>query len=78
MRQKRPTRVDVTIRIEPTSAERLDAIVQALRDAGLENIDVHRRFLVINGTSAAATLDALRAVNGVASIRKDRGYHTQE
>jgi hypothetical protein len=69
--------VDVTIRVDKASAERLDAIVRALEASGLRDVDVHQRFLVINGSTAAERVSELRAIEGVASVREDQTYKAQ-
>ena len=37
----------------------------------------HARFMIVNGCVSAGSLDALRKVKGVASVRKDETYRTQ-
>jgi hypothetical protein len=69
--------VDVTIRVDKASAGRLDEVVRALETSGLTNLDVHERFLVVNGSVAANRVDELRKVGGVASVREDRSYKAQ-
>lgn len=69
--------VDVTIRIDKGDADRLDEIVNALEASGLANVDVHKRFLIVNGTVPGDGVEALRKVSGVASVREDRRYKTQ-
>lgn len=66
--------VDVTIRIDKADADRLDDIVRALEAAGLANCDVHRKFLLVNGSAPADAMAKLRRVDGVASVREDRTY----
>lgn len=70
-------RVDVTIRIDPAEAGRLDEIVRALRARGLDEVETHPRLLIVNGRVDQDRLDALRAVKGVASVRPDRTYKAQ-
>jgi hypothetical protein len=70
--------VDVTIRIEKSQSDRLDEIVRALKAAGLRKVETHDRFGVVNGEVSAAGMDGLRAVAGVASVREDKSYRTQE
>jgi hypothetical protein len=77
MTGKSPRIVDVTIRIDKNAAERLDAIVGSLAASGLTNIDLHKRFLIVNGSVDVDDLDALRAVDGVASVRQDQTYKAQ-
>jgi hypothetical protein len=69
--------VDVTIRIDKGASARLEQIVSALEASGLTRLDVHERFLIVNGSAAPGTLDKLRKVEGVASVREDRKYRTQ-
>jgi hypothetical protein len=70
-------KVDVTIRIETAQAGRLDEIVRALIASGLDRVESHARFMIVNGCVSAGALDALRKVEGVASVRKDETYRTQ-
>ena len=49
-------------------------IVRALEQAGLAEVQPHARFLLVNGSSNAVRLDALRQVDGVASVRVDQRY----
>lgn len=74
---KQSRTVDVTIRLNKANADRLDDIVRALETSGLRNPDVHRRFLIVNGSVAAELIDELRAVEGVASVREDQTYKAQ-
>jgi hypothetical protein len=69
--------VEVTIRIDTAQAGRLDEIVQALIASGLDRVESHARFMIVNGCVSAGSLDALRKVKGVASVRKDETYRTQ-
>ena len=71
------TTVELTVRIAKASAGQLDEIVRALEASGLSNLDVHKRLLMINGTAPADAVDALRAIEGVASVRADSTYRTQ-
>jgi hypothetical protein len=70
--------IDVTIRIETAQAGRLDEIVRALIASGLDRVECHARFMIVNGSVSAGALDALRKVDGVASVRKDETYRTQQ
>jgi hypothetical protein len=74
---KQSRTVDVTIRLNKDNADRLDDIVRALESSGLRNADVHRRFLMVSGSVAAELIEALRAVEGVTSVREDRTYKAQ-
>ena len=69
--------VDVTIRIDQAHAGRLDEIVRALKACGLDRVESHARFMIVNGCVSADALDDLRKVEGVASVRKDETYRTQ-
>ena len=69
--------VDVTIRIDQDQAGRLDEIVRALKACGLDRVESHARFMIVNGCVSADALDELRKVEGVASVRKDETYRTQ-
>jgi hypothetical protein len=66
--------VEVTIRIEKSQSGRLDEIVRNLKAAGLRNVETHDRFGMVNGEARADSLDVLRAVAGVASVREDTTY----
>jgi hypothetical protein len=77
MADDKSDRIDVTIRIETTQAGRMDEIVQALIAHGLDRVESHARFMIVNGCISADALDALRKVKGVASVRKDETYRTQ-
>jgi hypothetical protein len=70
-------KVDVTIRIDTAQAARLDEIVRALVASGLDRVESHARFMIVNGCVNAGSLDALRKVEGVASVRKDETYRTR-
>jgi hypothetical protein len=70
-------KVDVTIRIETAQAGRLDEIVRALVASGLDRVESHARFMIVNGCVSADAFDALRKVEGVASVRKDDTYRPQ-
>jgi len=69
--------VDVTIRIDQDQAGRLDEIVRALKACGLDRVESHARFMIVNGCVSADALEELRKVEGVASVRKDETYRTQ-
>jgi hypothetical protein len=70
-------KVDVTIRIEKSDQGRMDEIIEALKGGGLDHVESHKRFMIVNGSVSVDALDALRKVRGVASVRKDRTYKTQ-
>ena len=55
----------------------MDEIVEALKGSGLDRVESHKRFMIVNGSVNADALDALRRVKGVASVRKDSTYKTQ-
>lgn len=71
-------KIDVTIRIEKADQGRMDEIVEALKSGGLGHVESHQRFMIVNGSVSADSLDALRNVKGVASVRKDGVYKTQK
>jgi len=69
--------IDVTIQIDKAQAGRMDEIVLALKACGLDQVESHARFMIVNGCVSADALDALRKVEGVASVRKDQTYRAQ-
>jgi hypothetical protein len=69
--------IAVTIRIAKDAEGRLDAVVTALKAAGLSNAEVRTRFLMVQGDVSAAGRAALEAVDGVLSVQADRSYKTQ-
>ncbi len=77
MADKTSDMTDVTIRIDKAQAGRMDEIVRALIACGLDRVESHARFMIVNGCISADALDALRQVEGVASVRKDQTYKTQ-
>ncbi len=72
-----PRALDVTIRIDKSQAADFEAIVRALKAAGLRKVEPHDRLGIVNGEVSADSLDDLRAVSGVASVREDKTYRTQ-
>ena len=72
-----PGLTDVTIRIDKARSGQMDTIVRDLESVGLERIERHDRFAVVNGCVNSDRLDSLRKVQGVASVREDRTYRTQ-
>ena len=70
-------KIDVTIRIDKADAPRMDEIVDELKSHGLEEVQSHVRFMIVNGTVSEDSLDALRKVRGVASVRQDTTYKAQ-
>ncbi|WP_247455321.1 MULTISPECIES: hypothetical protein [unclassified Bradyrhizobium] len=56
----------------------MDEIIDALKVSGLDQVESHKRFMIVNGSVNADTLDELRKVKGVASVHQDRSYKTQE
>ena len=69
--------VDVTVRIEKDKADQMDEIVRKLKACGLDRVESHERFMIVNGCVSSDALDDLREVEGVASVRKDETYRTQ-
>ncbi len=72
------TKVDVTIRVHTAQSSRFEEIVRALVQAGLTDVQSHARFLLVSGSSDSARLDALRQIDGVASVRVDQRYLPSE
>lgn len=70
-------KIDVTIRIEKSHADRIDEIVDALKGKGLTDVESHARFMVVSGRVEVCMFDELRRVKGVASVREDRTYKLQ-
>ena len=70
-------KIDVTIRIDKAEAGRMDEIVRALQAQGLDRVESHERFMIVNGSVSPDALDALRKVKGVASVRQDQAYKAQ-
>lgn len=70
-------KVDVTIRIEKSDQDRMDEIIEALKGGGLDHVESHKRFMIVNGSVNADAVEALRSVKGVASVRKDITYKAQ-
>ncbi|WP_245453787.1 hypothetical protein [Bradyrhizobium sp. AC87j1] len=55
----------------------MDEIIDALKIRGLDDVESHKRFMIVNGSVNADALDELRKVKGVASVHQDRAYKTQ-
>lgn len=70
-------KIPVTIRIERAETDRLGQIVDDLKTHGLESVETHERFMIVNGNANSSSLDGLRSVKGVASVREDSVYKTQ-
>lgn len=70
-------KIDVTIQIDTAEAGRLDEVVQALKARGLDRVESHPRFMIVNGSIAPEALEALRSVKGVISVQQDKTYKTQ-
>jgi hypothetical protein len=69
--------VDVTVRIDKDKVDQLDEIVRELKACGLDRVESHARFMIVNGCVSSDALDDLRKVEGVSSVRKDETYRTQ-
>jgi hypothetical protein len=76
MADKPSDMIDVTVRINKDKADRLEEIVRALKACGLNRVESHARFMIVNGCVSADAIDELRKVEGVASVRKDETYRT--
>ncbi len=70
-------KIDVTIRIEKSEAGRMGEIINDLKECGLDRVESHERFMIVNGRADRKSLDALRKVRGVASVRQDQLYKAQ-
>ena len=55
----------------------MDEIIEALKGGGLDHVESHKRFMIVNGSVNADAVEALRSVKGVASVRKDITYKAQ-
>jgi hypothetical protein len=69
--------IEVTIRIDKAEAPRMGQVVDDLKSQGLEQVQSHERFMIVNGSVNPDALEALRAVKGVASVRSDTVYKAQ-
>jgi hypothetical protein len=67
-------KVGVTIRLARTDRAQMSRIVQDLARLGLDRIERHDRFAIVNGSIPADKVGSLRDVEGVASVREDRTY----
>jgi hypothetical protein len=67
-------KIAVTIRIKKTEANRLGEIVDALKSGGLERVESHERFMIVNGDIDLDAIEALQSIKGVASVRQDGVY----
>ncbi|RWP54624.1 hypothetical protein [Mesorhizobium sp.] len=70
-------KIDVTIRIHKAESGRLGEIVDVLKSRGLQQVESHERFMIVNGSVSPDAIDALRTVKGVASVRTDTIYKAQ-
>lgn len=62
--------VELTIRIGRDAAGEIDRVCAALEALGLEAIERRDRFLIVNARGPRSRLDAVRAIDGVASVRE--------
>ncbi len=69
--------VDVTIRLEKSASAKMDEIVRALEGLGLKEVEPHHRFMVVNGRASVGSIDKMKQVEGVASVREDQIYTAQ-
>ncbi len=70
-------KIGVTIRVDMSESRRLSEIVEALKSQGLEEVESHERFMIVNGSVDPHAVGALRTVKGVSSVREDSTYKTQ-
>ncbi|WP_245323655.1 hypothetical protein [Bradyrhizobium shewense] len=56
----------------------MDEIVDALKVSGLDDVESHKRFMIVNGSVNPDGLDELRKVKGVVSVHQDSAYKTQK
>ena len=68
---------EVTIRVAKEFRSRLGDVVRELGDAGLADIEVHQRFLMISGSIAPDGIQDLEKVAGVSSVRLARKFRIQ-
>lgn len=68
-------KIEVTIRIDKNEARSLGEVVGDLKSQGLEQVQSHERFMIVNGTVNPDALDALRAVKE--SLRFGKMPHTR-
>jgi hypothetical protein len=66
--------VAVTVRLDRVAAVRFADIVRGLKGAGLKDMELHERLMLVSGSIDSDAMDALRAVSGVASVRADQKY----
>lgn len=66
--------IAVTVRLDRAAADRVNEIVRELKSAGLTDLDLHERLMMVSGNVDSEAVDALRAVPGVASVRADQKY----
>ena len=60
---------EVTIRVAKEFRSRLGDVVRELVDAGLADIEVHQRFLMISGSIAAAGISTLEKVAAALDLK---------
>jgi len=74
---KEAQKVNVTVRIGKADVERFDEIVAALQEGGLADLQLHKRFGIVNGSVSLVRIEALALIRGVASLRVDQDYKAQ-
>jgi hypothetical protein len=67
----------VTVRIKSDQNFRIEAVVEGLKAAGLQNIETHPSFSMVSGDVEVAKLQELWRVEGVASVRDGQIYKPQ-
>ena len=74
---KEAQKVNVTVRIGKADVERFDEIVAALQEGGLADLQLHKRFGIVNGSVSLVRIESLALIRGVASLRVDQDYKAQ-
>lgn len=77
MKESSTKRIEVTVRVAKGVDERFDDVLRSLAGAGLRDVEAHPRFHLVSGSIATGDVEALRAVDGVESVRADQEYRAQ-
>ncbi|NIJ22031.1 cell division FtsZ-interacting protein ZapD [Sphingomonas naasensis] len=78
MSGRKTYKLSVLVTVEEPHRERLDAIEQQLRNAGLEVVDTSELGGIIAGDIEEEKLGSLAAVPGVANVEVDQSYTTED